>query len=251
MFRTLNVYWRAKFLTMLSFCSSQCDSPSPHFLFPFSDGIPTLSTLASMTLPEPASPNPGEGNTKAYATYRKNFHYSYIEKQAIESAEPKMEGILKLTDMNDKQDAVDMLFENIEQELRQKEEILAKHPHFGKWVERALEAYLETVKKSGTVQISGDETAEPHPIFMDCFDDVDGDAMVPSILSPLKPHPQDGTGRMVEEWELSAHKKTKRILIREGTKAIAQALESNESSRIFVHGRKGVGKVRIFAVRRP
>mmetsp|Transcript_38700 Transcript_38700/g.93554 ORF Transcript_38700/g.93554 Transcript_38700/m.93554 type:complete len:654 (-) Transcript_38700:146-2107(-) len=212
-----------------------------------SDGIPTLSTLASISLPEPASPNPGEGKTKAYATYRKNFHYKYIETKVIEAAEPKMEGILKLTDMNDKQDAVDMLFENVEEELRQKEEILGKHPHFSKWVERALETYLENTKKTGTAQISGNDAADSQPVFMDCFDDSDADAMVPSILSPLKPHPQDGTGRMVEEWELSAHKKTKRILIRESTSAIAQALENNESSRIFVHGRKGVGKTAVLA----
>ncbi|CAJ1936267.1 unnamed protein product [Cylindrotheca closterium] len=212
-----------------------------------SDGIPTLSTLASMSLPEPASPNPGEGKTKDYATYRKNFHYKYIEAKVMELAEPKLEGILKLTDMNDKQDAVDVLFETVEEELRQKEEILGKHPHFSKWVERALETYLQNAKKTGTAQISGHGAADPQPVFMDCFDDNDADAMVPSILSPLKPHPQDGTGRMVEDWELSAHKKTKRILIRESSSVIAQALENNESSKIFVHGRKGVGKTAVLA----
>lgn len=226
-------------------CWSITRIPISFYLY-LTDGIPTLSTLANLALPAVASPNPGEGETKAYATYRKNFHYKYIETKVIEAAEPKMEAILKLTDMNDKQDAVDMLFENMEQELRQKEEILCKHPLFSKWVERALETYLQTVKKSGTAQISSDDKAEPHPVFMDCFDDADADLMVPSILSPLKPHPQDGAGRMVEEWELSAHKKTKRILIRESTNAIAQALENNESSRIFVHGRKGVGKVRLY-----
>lgn len=162
----------------------------------------------------------------------------------IETAEPKLEGILKLADMNDKQDAVDLLFENVEEELRLKEEILGKHPQFSKWVEKALENYLENAKKTGSTQISGSDSTDSQPIFMDCFDNSDADAMVPSILRPLKPHAQDGTGRMVEEWELSAHKKTKRILIRESTTAIAQALENNESSRIFVHGRKGVGKVR-------
>lgn len=160
-----------------------------------------------------------------------------------EAAQAKLEGILKLTDINDKQDAVDLLFETVEEELRQSEEILCKHPHFSKWVERALEIYLENTKKTGTTQISSNDAADPQPVFMDCFNDSDGDATVPSILSPLKPHPQDGTGRMVEDWELSAHKKTKRILIRESTTAIARALENNESSRIFVHGRKGVGKV--------
>jgi len=210
-----------------------------------SDGIPTLSTLASIKLPASASPNPGEGETIAYATYRKNFHYKYIESKVKKAAEPKIEGILNITDMNDKQDAVDMLFENIEEELKQKEKILGKHPQFSKWVERALETYLQSVKNAGSTQISGDDATDSKPVFMDCFDGSDGDSMVPSILNPLKPHSQDGTGRMVEEWELSAHKKTKRILIRESAIAIAEALENNESSRIFVHGRKGVGKTAI------
>jgi len=211
-----------------------------------SDGIPTLGTLASIKLPASASPNPGEGKTKAYATYRKNFHYRYIAEQVKDAAEAKIESILKLTDMNDKQDAVDMLFENIEEELQQKEKILGKHPQFSKWVERAIETYLQSVKKAGSTQINGDDATDPKPVFMDCYDDSE-DSMVPSILSPLKPHSQDGAGRMVEEWELSAHKKTKRILIRESTSAIAEALENNESSKIFVHGRKGVGKTAILA----
>ena len=82
------------------------------------------------------------------------------------------------------------------------------------------------------------------PIFIDCYDPTEPDEMVPSILSPLKPHPRDGPGRMVEEWQLAAHKKTKRILVRAATRTIAKTLEEKEASRIFVHGRRGVGKVR-------
>ena len=168
-------------------------------------------------------------------------------------AEPKVAEIVAIPDWDDKQDAVDELFESIEEEISKKEEILGKHPLFGKWVERALEEYLQSVRK-GTSGGALDETpkdanndVDSVPVFMDCYNTKDGEKqMVPTILSPLKPHKKDGPGRMVEEWELSAHKKTKRILLRQCTRSIAQTLEENESSRIFVHGRKGVGKVRGF-----
>ena len=57
-----------------------------------------------------------------------------------------------------------------------------------------------------------------HPIFMDLFDKKEGlGVIVPKILYPLKPHPHDGPGHMVEEWELSAHKETKDILLQQCT----------------------------------
>ena len=61
-----------------------------------------------------------------------------------------------------------------------------------------------------------DENA--HPIFMDLFDKEEGPGViVPKVLHPLKPHPHDGPGHMVEEWELSAHKVTKCILLQQCT----------------------------------
>jgi hypothetical protein len=195
-----------------------------------------------MALPPPAPPHPGLGQTKSYASYRKNYHYQYLSEKVKAIAQPKIEGILSLSDLDDKQDAVDKLFESLEEELRKKEEILGKHPHFGKWVERAVEEYLRSVKK-GDMSSREDDDSVSHPVFMDCFNSKDEDGMVPMILSPLKPHERDGPGRMVEEWELSAHKKTKRILLRQCTRSIARTLEENDSSRIFVYGRKGVGKV--------
>jgi hypothetical protein len=210
----------------------------------FSEGIPNLTTLASIPLPPAASPHPGLGQTKDYAAYRKDYHYRYLAGKVKEMAQPKVEAILALPDWNDKQDAVDKLFESIEEDLREVEEILGKHPSFGKWVERALEEYLQSVKKGDSAVSSEDDDITALPVFMDCFNSKDGDQMVPSILGPLKPHQRDGPGRMVEEWELSAHKKTKRILLRQCTRTIAKTLEENDSSRIFVHGRKGVGKVR-------
>ena len=79
---------------------------------------------------------------------------------------------------------------------------------------------------------------------MDLYDKEDGpEKVVPTILHPLRPHPRDGPGRMVEEWELAAHKETKRIMLRQCTQKIAQTLTEFPTSRVYVHGRKGTGKV--------
>jgi hypothetical protein len=233
-----------------------------------SDGIPTLSTIAKLPLPPPACPHPGHGQTKAYATYRKRAQYKYISQQVSKLAREKVENIFKLPTWEDKQDAVDELFESVEEELKGREEILGRHPNFGKWVEKSLEEHLRSVQKDkassspvatvknseGAKEAAGEEEVtaavveelddeSAHPVFMDCFSPDDPDAMVPTVLNPLKPHHNHGPGKMVEEWELSAHKETKRILIRQCTRSIAQTLEENAASRIYLHGRKGTGKV--------
>lgn len=165
-----------------------------------------------------------------------------------ELAQPKLDKILKLNDWERKQNAVDELFESIDEELRNQEEILGLHPEFGKWVERALEKYLTKVKygevKDSTSNKEEVMDANAEPVFMDCYNPEEGDNVVPSILSPLAPHPKDGPGRMVEEWQLAAHKSTKRIMIRSCTRKIAETLQKNDASRILVSGRRGVGKVR-------
>lgn len=215
------------------------------------DGIPTLDTLAGMNLPQPACPHPGLGQAKAYAKYRARKHQEHVSEKVRDIAKSRIEKIMALSDWDDKQDAIDELFEAAHEELKAKEEILGRHPHFGKWVERGLEDYLRSVNANGTT--SSDSWDQPlgessKPWFMDCYDADDGEkSVVPSILAPLQPHPNNGPGRMVEEWELSAHKKTKRILLRDATKSIARILNDNEASRIFVHGRRGTGKSAILA----
>ena len=202
--------------------------------------------MAGLSLPDPACPHPGLGQAKAYAKYRSRKHQEYISGKVRGMAKDRVESIMNLSDWDDKQDAIDELFESIQKELKENEDILGLHPHFGMWVERGLEAYLRSVNATGgTSSESSDESIGMNstPVFMDCYDAKDGeDVVVPSLLSPLQPHPHDGPGRMVEEWELSAHKKTKRILIRSATKSIARILCDNKAPRIFVHGRKGVGK---------
>lgn len=229
------------------------------------DGIPTLSSLAKLALPPSPFPHPGHGKAKEYAKLRKKAHIEHVKKEVAALAEPKISSILALSTWQEKQNAVDSLFESVEYQLRQKEVILSGHPLFGKWVEAALESYLrgismqeETRKNADNGQVADEkDSTESHgansileedrvavPVFMDCYDSKDSTGqVVPQILAPLKPRPRDGPGRMVEEWELSAHDTTRRIMLRESTRKIARALEESPSSRVFVTGHRGVGKV--------
>jgi hypothetical protein len=303
------------------------------------DGIPTLDTLAKLSLPPPPAPHPALGGAKEYAKQRKKYLQSVVYDKVVAVTKPRIPAILKLATWDDKQNAIDELYETVESQLKDQEDILGRNPNFGTWVEKALEEYLksvdaeilkkeqDTAKDMSTVGSEADEGSGPQdddiaadaaetveeeedadegsgpedddiaadaaetveeeenadkgsgpeddgiaeddniaadaaatveeeedvvddanadPIFMDLYNEEDGaEAIVPKILHPLKPHARDGPGRMVEEWELSAHKETKRILLRQCTRQIARALEDNTSSRVYVHGRNGVGKVSV------
>ncbi|KAL7522346.1 hypothetical protein ACHAWX_007032 [Stephanocyclus meneghinianus] len=86
------------------------------------------------------------------------------------------------------------------------------------------------------------------------------EAGVPNLVYPLNVHHNEGTGRMVEEWELAANKETKRIMMRDGMKEIARRVveaanccggevEDRKKSavRVFVTGKRGVGKTATLA----
>jgi len=228
------------------------------------EGIPTLSDLAKLALPPPPFPHPGHGATKEYAKLRRRAHYEHIRAEVSKLAEPRIAAILSRSTWQEKQDAVDDLFEKIEFQLRDSEPILSGHPQFGAWVEQALESYLKTIKgkegeKSEPVNNATEESStedavdispisadddEAVPVFMDCYSAEDpADQVVPNILHPLRPHPNDGPGRMVEEWELAANDKSKRIMLRQSTRKIARALLESPSVRVLVKGKRGVGKV--------
>jgi Mitochondrial ribosomal death-associated protein 3 len=240
------------------------------------DKIPTLSVLAKLPLPPPPPPHPSR-HAKAYALHRKRQQYRHVQKLVGTAVPPsRIFRIQSLPSWEDKQDAVDELFEQVETELKDREPILGKHPNFGTWVEKALEEHLRGIGKkisdgsassdlavkpgaqSDDVAGGGDETAVP--VFMDCF--VDGkdsdDSVVPSIVSPLGAKSSDGGGRMVEEWELAAHRTSKRILLRQSTREAARLMAEVEAGgdsgpsrsstkRILLHGRQGVGKTAALA----
>lgn len=166
------------------------------------------------------------------------------------------------------QETVDALFENVQEEAKADPsmDILSKHPNFPNWVDRGLEDYLritqqealnDTPTAASEEKIEGEEVSastfkENTPVFMDCYsaseaDDSGVGPMVPKILTPLGPHRHGGPGRMVEEWELSAHSTTKRIMLRESTQTVAGLLQENPDSKIYVHGKQGVGKSAVLA----
>jgi hypothetical protein len=235
------------------------------------DKIPTLSTLARIPLPPPPPPHPGHGQLKLYALQRKRAIFKIIAEKVEAMVEPEISRIKEIVSWEDKQDAVDELFERVEFSLREKEEILGKHPLFSSWVEKALEQYLQRVQRSQEIDhndaehkdsttentTSMDKDALPNaeqdsaalPVFLDCFSESDSEAEnSPKILHPLKLFERgQNLGRMIEEWDLAAHKTSKRIMIRQCTRQIAQALEGPVAPRVFVHGQKGVGKTATLA----
>lgn len=186
----------------------------------------------------------------------------------------------------DLQDSVDALFETLQEEAKTDPpmDILSLHPSFPSWVDRGLEEVLRDAENEAAAAVgsedkpketsttettpanetnnTSDSTQEflaETPVFMDCYDpseaSPDGSSpgpMVPKILHPLAPHRHGGPGKMVEEWELSAHSTTKRIMLRECTQKAAKILcnsDNNEdsSAKIFVHGKHGVGKSTLLA----
>lgn len=208
------------------------------------DGIPTLEALAAMEFPQPPPLQPVPGQAKFYARQRTKKLVEQVASRVKVLAEPKIPEIQKLSTWEEKQDAVDDMFESIEFQIKEEEEILGRHPKFGSWVEESLEKYLEEIQdgvKDASSDDDGDTSGEP--VFMDLFDKSDGDAIVPKILHPLKVHHRDGAGRMAEEWELAAHDGTRRVMLRQCTQKIAQALNASESCRVYVTGDRGVGKV--------
>lgn len=253
------------------------------------DGVPTLEKLAKLKTRLPSSPvnHPAIGNPQPYLKHRKNQIYSTIYNNVVAVAEPKMEKILSLDSWEEKQDAIDDLFESIHDDIRYKENsngdseeedaheyittVLGSQGDFPELVQRALEEYLKVVVKNEKEQsnvLGGEHSKEEdskegggkkasniaatdiiEPIFMDIMK-AEGSTLnendIPKLIQPIKPHPKDGSGRMLEEWELSAKEDTKRIMCRECISKIAQLVGEGEDpevgSRVYVTGRQGAGK---------
>ncbi len=221
-----------------------------------------MEKLASMPLPPASVPHPALGNPYPYLKHRKDAIFKAIVTEVEKFASPKMEKILSMKDWNEKQGAIDDLFEKVYDAVKNSDKdkegymsvVLGHQPDFAELVEKAMTEYLKKVvdderiafKKSKTEdddssieeEISDEDAV---PVFMELGAAEEG--VVPKILIPLKPHPKDGPGRMVEEWELSANQKTRRIMCRQSIREIAKALtEEQGSARVYVNGRKGAGK---------
>lgn len=248
------------------------------------DGIPTLDVLATMKHPPSDPSHPALGNPNSYHKHRKEKMRYAIYKAVVEIAKPQMEQILSMQDWNDKQDAIDDLFIHVHDTILARKEnagdvsddttkedeneylsvVLGSQPNFQTMVERSLEKYLKQVVQDEKTKISdkneddkkkdveasdNEEDSAYEPVFLDLLkgkhSEVD-DNGIPKIIAPIKPHANDGPGRMIEEWELSSKRDTKRIMCRKCISDIATFM-SEPGSRVFVHGREGAGKTTALA----
>jgi len=331
-------------------------------------GVPTLGEMASLTLPASLSPHPGHSaggssSPVAYSKFRKRRLQNKLRTSIQLAIADDLRNILGMTSWEEKQEAVDALYEGIEERVREREPILGKLPEFGNMVEEGLEKVLamvharmqkgagadaaasakaddaaedeegkigshaetdapeetESGKSSkgedgrdetnvhGMIDVMGVDEETPVPVFMDLLaatrlqqqhhseraqapSDGDGDGEetadptdsednkqpvrtiskffsqsndddVPNLLYPLNVHPNEGVGRMVEEWQLAANKETKRIMMRDTMREIASKIvdaadccsvgqigeERKGAARVFVTGERGVGKTAALA----
>lgn len=306
----------------------------------FEGGVPTLGEMSRLELPGQLPPHPGSGQPAKYAMFRKRQLNKRLQMSIQLAIHDDLQKILTMEAWEEKQEAVDGLFEVIDERVREREPVLAKLPEFSDMVEDGLEKVLAMVQtrmqgaasaaKDNDAGESADEEGEakegseggaivskknaekdveevidamgvnkvaPTPIFMDILaasrqvkqqgksnnDDEDtaetpssnkpsilkffsesNDDDVPNLLYPLNVHAREGTGRMVEEWQLTANKDTKRIMMRDSMREIASKVveaanccsdEDDESgvekekgaARVFVAGERGAGKTAALA----
>jgi hypothetical protein len=112
----------------------------------YTAGVPTLLELSNLHLPPSLPAHPGHGTPSIHAKARKK-HLSKRLRTAIQSSiADDLVKILALTSWEDKQKAVDELFEVIEDRVREKEPVMAKLPDFKEQVEDGLEQVLRMVQ---------------------------------------------------------------------------------------------------------
>ena len=294
----------------------------------YEGGVPTLGAMSGLELPPPLPKHPGDGDPADYAGHRKREMSRRLKLAVQVTIHDDLKKILEMKNWEDKQDAVDEMYETIEGRVREREPIMGQLPDFAQMVEKELEGVLRMAQsrlrgasaaekeasaaEGGDAEVKeGEETnpeptkvddsvldvmdskkEKPVPIFMDLLaiggkksksgkdeDDADtkedgtpalseflsgsNDKGVPNLIYPLNVHHDDGTGRMVEEWELAAKKDTKRIMMRSAMKEVAGRIveatnccgdgevkdEEKGSARVLVTGRNGNGKVSADTVR--
>jgi len=116
--------------------------------------IPTVAQLARLPLPPPIHPHPTF--PRAYAFARDRELAKRVQDQVVLKAEPRVAELQRVAlSAEEKQERVDELFETVEFELKQEMEVLGRHPSFGTWVEKSLEAYLTRVNEDSNAVLFG------------------------------------------------------------------------------------------------
>ena len=111
-------------------------------------GVPTLEAMSALTaLPKSLPPHPGHGNPAAHASHRKRS----IKRKLRTSIQIAIhDDLLKITNgmttYDERQAAVDVLYETIVDRVREREPVLGKLPDFASMVEDGLEDVLTMVR---------------------------------------------------------------------------------------------------------
>ena len=125
-------------------------------------GVPTLKEITELSLP-PSDPvlHPSR-KAKTYAAYRKSQHYKSVKDCVEALTKDRIAKILsdasKAEDWEDQQEAIDALFEALQEEARDDPsmDILSKHPSFPSWVDRGLEEVLQASQRRVLKEPLGD-----------------------------------------------------------------------------------------------
>ncbi len=112
------------------------------------EGVPTLEAMSRMSLPKSLPPHPGHGTPAVHASHRKRA----MRRKLLTSIQIAIhDDLLKIVnDMkthDEKQAAVDVLYETIEDRVREREPVLSKLPDFAMLVEDGLEDVLTMVQE--------------------------------------------------------------------------------------------------------
>lgn len=231
--------------------------------------VPTLDELADIPLPLPRPPLPAD-DSRSYTKYRKRTEQRRILTAVADLAEGRVAKILRMETAEEKQAAVDALFESIPLEMEEREGIMKGQPRFQDKVQKALTRFLISIKKQemkrhslsgdgvdAVKKASGDEISteaagmedkdettemkdddslslEIEELEDDSLGNVDISA-VPvfvDLKSVNKYFPVTGaSGRISEDWDLAADEKCKRIMLREPMRRVARQLVKADAER--------------------
>mmetsp|Transcript_18076 Transcript_18076/g.29364 ORF Transcript_18076/g.29364 Transcript_18076/m.29364 type:complete len:689 (+) Transcript_18076:296-2362(+) len=115
----------------------------------FEGGVPTLQELSRLgNLPASLPPHPGHGAPATYAKHRKKQIRMKLRTAIQRVIHDDLRKILKMESWEEKQAAVDGLFEVIGERVKEREKVLGKLPEFENMVESGLEDVLSMVQNS-------------------------------------------------------------------------------------------------------
>lgn len=163
------------------------------------DVVPTLEALGRIAVPPGRIAHPADAPDKAeYLMDRAQKRRNTIRAHIEDVASDKVEHILAMGDWQQKQDAVDELYEEVEAQIKEREPIWAAQPRFGRWFDRQMEEYLLDVARgerkkfeSGGVGDSATEGEDGPSAFEGGTDEGSDEGGEDGAAPPSFPTPED------------------------------------------------------------